>query len=104
MSGTTNRDYAYVSDKASGLGPNQVSLGGSRTEGNRAGEPITELWRVEPNRITTVEQTIGGSTMISDGRFNGRPVGWYNRCAAAQASPPHSGTPPRPPPSPPPTS
>jgi hypothetical protein len=91
MSGATSRDYAYVIDQASGSAPNQVSVGGTRAEGNRKGEPLVEVWRVEPNRIMTVEQTIGGATVISNGQFNGRPVGWYNRCAAAQAPAPQSG-------------
>jgi hypothetical protein len=91
MSGATSRDYAYVIDQASGSGPNQVSVGGMRAEGNRKGEPLVEVWRVEPNRIMTVEQTIAGAAVISNGQFNGQPVRWYNRCAAAQAPALQSG-------------
>ena len=95
MSGPTTRDYALVIDQASGVGPSQISLGGSRSEGNRKGEPITEIWRVEPNRITTEQVTISGAKVIVDGRLNGRPVGWYNRCEDAQApsAPPRADAP-----------
>ena len=86
MIGTDSRDYAYVIDRALVMTPNQVSLNGIRSEGSRKGEFIKEVWRVEPNRIMTIEQTIGGNTVISGARFNGRSVPRYNRCSALNAS------------------
>jgi hypothetical protein len=80
MSGGIGRDYVNVIDKASAIGPNQVSISGMRIEGNRKGGAIEEIWRVEPSRIMTVDGTLGGLKLISGGRFNGQPVPWANRC------------------------
>jgi hypothetical protein len=81
MSSQTKRDYANVIDKASGLGPNEVSVSGIRMEGNRKGDAVEEVWRVEPNRLVTMEGTIGGNKVITGRRFNGQEVPWINRCS-----------------------
>ena len=91
MSGPTSRDFSNVMDKAVGVGPNEVTVSGTRVEGNRKGDPIEEVWRVEANQIMTVEGTIGGAKVIAGGRFNGQPVPWANMCAAAEAPPPQAG-------------
>jgi len=82
VSGPAGRDYANIIDKASGLGPNEVSVSGTRVEGNHKNEPIEEVWRVEPNRAVTMEGTLGGAKMISGRRFNGQEVPWIYKCSA----------------------
>ena len=87
MSGENTRDFVDVIDKAVAIGPDQVRVSGTRAEGNRKGEPIEELYRVEANRVTTLEATISGGKVISGGLFNGHQVPWAYRCPAADAPP-----------------
>jgi hypothetical protein len=85
MSSTTIRDFAVLFDKAAGLGPDKISVSGARVDGNQKGQMVEEVWRVEPTRMMTWERTIGGKKDILDGRLNGQPLRWVNRCAAVEA-------------------
>jgi hypothetical protein len=82
MSGPTTRDYANLIDKAAARGPNEVLVRGTRVEGNRKGEPVEEIWRVEPSRLRIMEGSIGGGKIISGGIFlpNHGQMGWFNKC------------------------
>jgi len=95
MGGAIKRDYVFLIDQALAVSPRRVAIGGRRVDGSRKGEPIIEICRVEPNRILTELQTISGAKVIADGRFNGQPVGWSNRCgvAPARAAQPRAGAP-----------
>jgi PAN domain len=89
MKATNSRDYVNVIDKVSGLGPNEISVGGTRTEGNFQGQAFQEIWRIEPNRYIVVEATVGNTKLVSDGRLNnGQAAWWINKC-----SPTPTGTP-----------
>jgi hypothetical protein len=79
MDGPTSRKFVFLFDKASGLGPGEIALSGTRD-----GVPISLVWRTEANRHVEVETTLNGSKVIADGKFisNGKPVPWLNRCAA----------------------
>lgn len=79
MDGPTTRKFVFIFDKASGLGPDQIAVSGTRD-----GVPINVVWRTEANRHVEVESTLNGSRVIADGKFisNGKPVPWLNRCPA----------------------
>jgi len=81
VSGPGARDYAYMIDQASEVGPQEVSVSGTRVEGSRKGEPSTEIWRIERDRLKIMEGTLGNVNVISSGRYNRRAiVPWINRC------------------------
>ena len=79
MSGETTRDAVTIIDKAAGLGPNELSVSGTRE-----GQPAEGIWRVENNRQIGTEVTIGGKKVISAGRYvgSGRNVQWLVKCSA----------------------
>jgi hypothetical protein len=84
MSSETKRDYSNVIDKALARGSNEVTVSGTRMEGNRKGDPVVEVWRVEGDRLVTMEATIGHDQVIKDRKFNGHELGWLNRCPDQQ--------------------
>lgn len=77
MSGPTTRDVINIFDKATALGPNEVSVSGKR------GEQAFELvWRVEQNRHKGMEATFAGKKTLTAGRqvHNGQNTEWLNKC------------------------
>jgi hypothetical protein len=85
MNGPDARDYVNVFDKAYGIGPKEIVVSGTRVEGRFKGQPIREVWRIEANRHMTLESKVGGTKIVSNGRFNGRPAAWLYRCSTPPA-------------------
>jgi hypothetical protein len=77
MSGPTTRDHVTIIDRASPLGPSEISVSGLRD-----GQLIEGLWRIEPSRQIATEVTLAGKKVISGGRLlsTGRERPWNNRC------------------------
>jgi hypothetical protein len=76
MSGPTTRDNVSVLDKASALGPSEVSVAGMRDD-----QTIEGIWRVEGGRQIGTEVTIGGKKRISNARYvGGSAVPWLSKC------------------------
>ena len=81
MTGPETRDYVTIIDHAIALGPNEIEIGGTRTEGRFNGQSIEETWRVEANRQMAIEASVGSNKVITGGRLNGgQAVWWANRC------------------------
>jgi heat shock protein HslJ len=82
ISGPNTRDYVNIIDDASANGTNEISVKGKRREGSHQGEAVSELWRVDGDRLMTMEGTLGSVKGISNGKFNGATVPWINRCSS----------------------
>jgi hypothetical protein len=76
MESPTTRTFLVIISSAADLGPNQLSIGGTRD-----GKPFTSVYQVEPNRIRVLESTVDGRLEITNGRIvNGGQMPWHNKC------------------------
>jgi len=78
MSGPTTRDHVTMIDKATVLGPNEISLGGKYDD-----KPTEGIWHMQAKRHISWDVTIAGKKVISKGhRANGSAVPWLTKCGA----------------------
>jgi hypothetical protein len=80
MTGEDKRTSVAIINAAAAVGPNEITLNGTRD-----GKPAEATWRIEGNRQRATEVTIDGQKVISNGRnvASGRELPWTNRCEAA---------------------
>lgn len=87
MISPTERQWAAVFDRATALGPTDVSIAGKITGriggANHDGLPAEGVWRVEQNRMLNWSAVVGGKPIYANGKdlSTGKTNPWINRCS-----------------------
>jgi hypothetical protein len=76
MTGPSERGFVVIIDKATGTGPNEIFISGTRD-----GKPLTSTYRIEGDRFVVAESTWDNRVIVKNSRqADGFAIPWTSRC------------------------